>query len=261
MKAFIPAAGLGTRLRPFTLTNPKALVEVDGVPMLERVITRLKSQGFDDIVINLHHFGDKIVDFVKSHDSFGIRIRFSDESGQLLDTGGGILHAAGMVGEDDAPFLIHNVDILSNADVRYLMRQHEESGADATLLVSERESSRRLIWDKDMALRGWQNMSSGECRPSGDSVEQEIKNKCDEGIYRRLAFSGIHVMSPRAVFDEMKRQGRTGVFSIIDFYLEAIGKIKIQGLEAMDLKLIDIGKPQTLAEAPALLRVINAEIN
>ncbi|MDE5842931.1 MAG: NTP transferase domain-containing protein [Muribaculaceae bacterium] len=249
MKAFIPSAGLGTRLRPFTLTNPKALVEVDGVPMLERVLLRLKSQGFDDIVINLHHFGEKIVDFVRAKDSFGIKIRFSDESDQLLDTGGGILKALGMLGETDEPFLIHNVDILSNADIAGLMKQHASSGADATLLVSERDSSRRLLWDEDMNLRGWHNLATDEYRPSIPA---------ERDYYRELAFSGIHVMSPKSVHEEMRRQRRSGKFSIIDFYLSAIGERNIYGYEAEDLKLIDIGKPQTLAEAPHLLHEIES---
>ncbi|MDE5923738.1 MAG: NTP transferase domain-containing protein, partial [Muribaculaceae bacterium] len=145
MKVFIPAAGLGTRLRPFTLTNPKALVEVDGVPMLERVILRLKREGFDEMVINLHHFGDKIEEFVKSHDNFGVNIAFSDERAELLDTGGALLHARRLLGGDDRPFLIHNVDILSDAPLRELIDRHQRSEAAATLLVSDRESSRRLI--------------------------------------------------------------------------------------------------------------------
>ncbi|MDE6810986.1 MAG: NTP transferase domain-containing protein [Muribaculaceae bacterium] len=247
MKAFIPAAGLGTRLRPFTLDNPKALVEVDGVPMLQRVILRLKSQGFDDIVINLHHFGDKIEEFVKDNNSFGIRIRFSDERRELLDTGGGILNAAGMLGATPEPFLIHNVDILSDADLGGLMRQHVATDADATLLVNDRPSSRRLLWDADMHLRGWHNLSTGEYRPQAP---------CRSVPCRELAFSGIHVMSPQPIFKEMERQGRSGVFSIIDFYLMALQQKKILGLEAADLNLIDIGKPQTLAEAPRLLRMM-----
>lgn len=249
MKAFIPAAGLGTRLRPFTLTNPKALVEVDGVPMLERVILRLKTLGFDDIVINLHHFGDKIEEFVRAHDSFGITIRFSDEREKLLDTGGGILHAMPMLSSTSEPFLIHNVDILSNADIKGLMERHIASKADATLLVSNRDSSRRLLWDGNMRLRGWHNISTDEYRPTNAQRE--------EGI-RELAFSGIHVMSPDSILRDMERQHREGVFSIIDFYLQAIDEKKIHGVEAMDLKLIDIGKPQTLAQASGLLKEIQS---
>ncbi|MBD5295579.1 MAG: nucleotidyltransferase family protein [Bacteroides sp.] len=246
MKAFIPAAGLGTRLRPFTLTNPKALVAVDGVPMLERVICRLKNQGFDDFVINLHHFGDKIEEFVKSKDYFGVKIRFSDERDCLLDTGGGILNAATMLGETSDPFLIHNVDILSNADLGELMKAHEDSDAAATLLVSDRDSSRRLVFDSGMELRGWHNLAKDIYRPEGFHGAP-----CD----RELAFSGIHVMSPERVFPEMRRQGREGVFSVIDFYLEAMGSEKILGKEAHGLSLIDIGKPESLAAAQMKLEL------
>lgn len=245
MKAFIPAAGLGTRLKPFTLTNPKALVPVDGVPMLERVILRLKDQGFDDFVMNLHHFGDKIEDFVRARDFFGVRIRFSDERDALLDTGGGILHAAGMLGETREPFLIHNVDILSNANVGELMDVHKRMGAASTLLVSNRDSSRKLMFDESMNLRGWHNVRDNIFRPA--SVATEAAD------LRELAFSGIHIMSPDAIFEEMNRQGRDGKFSIIDFYLEASGNIPIIGHEYPDLQLLDIGKPETLARANSLL--------
>lgn len=261
MKAFLPAAGLGTRLRPFTLSNPKALVPVNGVPMLERVILRLKSQGFDDFVINLHHFGDKIEEFVKARDSFGVRIRFSDERNQLLDTGGGILNAAPILCESAEPFLIHNVDILSDADLRRLMEEHENSPAAATLLVSDRESSRRLIFDEEMSLRGWHNVASDRYRP-----EDFVSEKSD----REYAFSGIHVMSPERIMAEMKRQGRatesdyndvsglagknpeSRVFSIIDFYLDSIGHECVKGYKSDSLHLIDIGKPETLAMASSV---------
>lgn len=247
MKAFIPAAGLGTRLRPFTLTNPKALVPIGGVPMLERVILRLKSQGFDDIVINLHHFGDKIEEFVKGHDSFGINIRFSDERKCLLDTGGALLHAAPLLSLNSEPFLIHNVDILSDADLRLLMDTHRESEAAATLLVSERESSRKLLFDSGMNLRAWHNLRTDEYKP------RDFK---DFTGMRELAFSGIHVMSPEKVFAEMSRQQREGVFSVIDFYIAAIGKMVIKGNFSDSLEMIDIGKPDTLARASTELNLL-----
>lgn len=244
MKAFILAAGLGTRLRPFTLTNPKALVPVGGVPMLKRVVTRLIEEGFDDIVINVHHFADKIVEYIEANESFGVRIRFSDERDCLLDTGGAVLHAMPMLGESDEPFLIHNVDILSDAPLGTLMRRHQESGADATLLVSGRDSSRRLIFDSERGLRGWQNVREGIYKPSGFEMHED---------YRALAFSGIHIMSPVAVAAEMARQGRSGVFSVIDFYLEASRQMKIKGEEMSGLRILDIGKPATLSQADNLL--------
>lgn len=244
MKVFIPAAGLGTRLRPFTLTNPKALVEVDGIPMLQRVIEQLKSKGFDDIVINLHHFGEKIRDFVRAHDDFGVRVRFSDESDCLLETGGALWHARELLWENDEPFLIHNVDILSNAPLGPLMNEHKDSGAAATLLVSERESSRRLLFDDMMNLRGWHNLNTDEYKP---------RQITDRDLFDEFAFSGIHVMSPSQIFPEMERQGREGVFSVIDFYLEAINAVSIKGKLDSHLRMIDIGKPDTLATAKYFL--------
>ena len=244
MKAFVLAAGLGTRLRPFTLTNPKALVEVGGVPMLERVILRLKDEGFGRIVVNVHHFGGKIEDFLRSKDNFGLDIRISDERELLRDTGGGILYAMPMLGEDDEPFLVHNVDILSDASLRGLMENHKGSGAGATLLVSGRESSRRLLF-RDGGLCGWKNENSGEYKPAGYLPEEDD---------RAYAFSGIHVMSPRMVRREMERQGRQDApFSVIDFYLSSIGHMAVRGEVAERLQLIDIGKPETLARANALL--------
>lgn len=247
MKAFIPAAGLGTRLRPFTLTNPKALVEVEGVTMLERVILKLKSQGFDYFVINLHHFGDKIEEFLKSKDSFGVKIIFSDERDLLRDTGGALLHASQLLSCDSKPFLIHNVDILSNANLRGLMKLHDEEGNNATLLVSERNSSRRLLFDDNMSLRGWHNLKNDEFKPSGLNMANS---------YRELAFSGIHVISPETIFSEMARQKCPEVFSVIDFYLSALDNCKIKGALAPDLELIDIGKPETLALASTMPNVL-----
>ena len=238
MKAMILAAGLGTRLKPWTLSHPKALVPVGGVPMLERVIEKLKSQGFDDIVINVHHFADQIIDFVRARD-FGARIRISDESGKLLDTGGGLLHAAGLLSEDAAPFLVHNVDILSDADLVALMRAHERKGVDSTLLVSERDSSRRLIFDPDLRLRGWHNVQSGQLRPEGFHPESTD---------REFAFSGIQVMSPK-VFADMERLQMREAFPVMDYLLHPDRRAVVAGHLASSLHLIDIGKPDSLQAA------------
>src|SRR5574344_733937 len=145
MKAMIFAAGLGTRLRPLTNTMPKALVPVAGKPMLEHVITKLKSSGFDDITINIHHLGQQIIDFLKAHDNFGVTIHISDEREKLLDTGGGIKKARAFLGNDEAPFLVHNVDILSNIDLKDFYQHHLTNECTATTLVSRRQSSRYLL--------------------------------------------------------------------------------------------------------------------
>lgn len=238
MKAMILAAGFGTRLRPWTLEHPKALVPVGGVPMLERVILNLKQQGFNDIVVNLHHFGEQIIDFLRQRD-FGVRVRISDERGELLDTGGGILKASSMLCEDNRPFLVHNVDVLSNANLRYLMNIHS-SDVDATLLVSDRESSRKLVFDCDMNMVAWHDLNKDIYRP--DTFESFAREYVD------YAFSGIHVLSQR-VFENMNRLGFEGGFSIMDYYIRVAEEHRVKGWLDKKLQLLDIGKPETLSRA------------
>lgn len=241
MKAFILAAGLGTRLRPWTLSHPKALVPVGGVPMLERVIVSLKKQGFDYIVVNVHHFANQIIDFLASHD-FGVKVYVSDEQSMLLDTGGAILHAAHLLANDREPFLVHNVDILSNADLSKLMHAHQSNRADATLLVSDRDSSRRLVFDNTMQLRGWHNIVSGQVKPPMFSLSSDM---------REFSFSGIHAVSP-SVVDKMRGDNMKEAFPIIDYYLDSIDDLSVMGLRDENLKLIDIGKPATLSQADSI---------
>lgn len=236
MKALIFAAGLGTRLQPWTLEHPKALVPVAGEPMLGRVICSLREQGFDDIVVNVHHFADQIKEYLAQHD-FGVRIRISDESDLLLDTGGGLLRAADLLfAENEDPVLVHNVDILSNADLRWLLGQHQASGAEATLLVSDRKSSRRLVTDSGGRLCGWHNVSTGEYKPTGFAPA---------ALMTEVAFSGIHVVSAQ-MFRRMRERGYSGVFPIMDFYLNECGEAHFQCCKSDGLELIDIGKPETL---------------
>lgn len=243
MKAFILAAGLGTRLRPFTLEHPKALVPVGGVPMLERVMLRLRDEGFDEVVVNVHHFAGQIEDFLKANSNFGMRVSVSDERDRLLDTGGAILHALPMMSRDERPFLVHNVDILSNAPLAELMNRHMREGGMATLLVSQRDSSRRLCFGTDMQLRGWHNVKDEVYRPA-----TYLPSAGDH----EFAFSGIHVLSPAGVRSEMERQRRSGSFSVIDFYMDSIGCTKVMGHFDGRLDLIDIGKPDTLSRAESL---------
>lgn len=237
MKAMILAAGLGTRLRPWTLSHPKALVPVGGVPMLQRVICRLRDDGFDRIVVNVHHFASQITDFLAAND-FGVDIAVSDESGELLDTGGGVLHARRFLATDDAPFLVHNVDILSSADLPALMSSHRPESV-ATLLVSERDSSRRLVFDKESTLMAWHNLRDGAWRPEGYKPAPTDKV---------LAFSGIYVLSTE-VFGLMEAQGFSGRFPIMDFFLRNAATGRIKGYADNRLQLIDIGKPETLSRA------------
>ncbi len=241
MKAMIFAAGLGTRLKPLTDHMPKALVPVAGKPMLEHVIEKLKASGFDEIVINVHHFAQQIIDFLQAKDHFGLKIWISDETDELLDTGGGIKKAAPFF-QGDEPFLVHNADILSNVDLKALYDFHRTSGNDSTLLVSPRKTVRYLLFDENTRLCGWVNKDTLQTKPEGTVYQP--------GIQQEYAFGGIHVLSP-TLFKSM--EGWTGKFSIMDFYLQTCNKARLGGYIKEDLQLIDIGKPDTLQKAEEFL--------
>lgn len=245
MKAMIFAAGLGSRLKPLTDTMPKALVPVAGCPMLEHVILKLKASGFTEIVINIHHFGEQIIDFLKTNNDFGLTIHISDERDRLLDTGGGIRKARLFFENSGEPFLVHNVDILSDMNLKELYDSHMQSGSVATLLASRRTTSRYLLFDTERKLRGWINKDTGQVKPEGFHY--------DESLYREYAFSGIHVFSP-AVFRLMEAPRWEDKFSIMDFYLATCGQTDYSGYLAEKLELIDIGKPETLARAEEFVR-------
>ena len=245
MKAMIFAAGLGSRLKPLTDTMPKALVPVAGCPMLEHVILKLKASGFTERVINIHHFGEQIIDFLKTNNDFGLTIHISDERDRLLDTGGGIRKARLFFENSGEPFLVHNVDILSDMNLKEPYDFHMQSGSVATLLASRRTTSRYLLFDTERKLRGWINKDTGQVKPEGFHY--------DESLYREYAFSGIHVFSP-AVFRLMEAPRWEGKFSIMDFYLATCGQTDYSGYLAEKLELIDIGKPETLARAEEFVK-------
>ncbi|MBR0024126.1 MAG: nucleotidyltransferase family protein [Muribaculaceae bacterium] len=245
MKAMIFAAGLGTRLRPLTNERPKALVEVGGKTMLERVIMKLAEAGFDDITVNIHHFGEKIIEFLEQNKNFGLNIHISDERDMLLDTGGGILKARPFL-DGDEPFLVHNADILTDIDLRAMYHNHIESGAMATLLVKERQTSRYFVFDDDYRLQGWLNKSTGETRPS-DFIHRK-------GLHE-LAFGGIHVISP-SIFEPLEEysQGQAK-FSITPFYVDECHTHLINGyLQDTPYTWLDVGKHETLVQAEQVLR-------
>lgn len=248
MKAMILAAGLGTRLRPWTLEHPKALVPVEGVPMLERVIVRLKSEGFDDIIVNIHHFGDQIIDFLSSHD-FGVRVSISDERGGLLDTGGGILKASEFF--EGEPTLVHNVDILSDANLGGLMAEHVNAQNDVTLLTSDRDSTRRLMFDVAGNLRGWHNTVNGEYRPTGAAAESGLTEEAFSGIYI-IGAGGVKALREYARRFDAPEQA----FPVMDFLLSSIGSIRIRRFHSPCLHMLDIGKPSALQRAPELLKLL-----
>ena len=244
MKAMIFAAGLGTRLRPLTNDRPKALVEVGGKPMLEHVIIHLKQSGFDDITVNIHHFGQKIIDFLESKDNFGLNIHISDERDLLLDTGGGILKARKFL-DGNEPFLVHNADILTDLDLKAMLEKHKSSLATATLLVKKRVTQRYFVFDNSHKLQGWINKKTGETKPSTLSYD-------DSEMIER-AFGGIHVISP-SIFPLLENFSKgNDVFSITPFYIEECNNCHIQGYESPTAyNWIDVGKPETLEEANSL---------
>lgn len=246
MKAMIFAAGLGSRLKPLTDTMPKALVPVAGCPMLEHVILKLKAVGFTEIVINIHHLGDQILDFLRANHDFGLTILISDERDCLLDTGGGIRKARSFFEDSDEPFLVHNVDILSDINLKELYDYHIQKGGVATLLASRRKTSRYLLFDEGKRLCGWINKDTAQVKPAGFHY--------DEALYKEYAFSGIHVLSP-AIFRLMDAPCWEGKFSIMDFYLATCQQANFTGYLAENLQLIDIGKPETLAYAEEFLRL------
>ena len=241
MNAFIFAAGLGTRLKPLTDTMPKALVPVGGKPLLAHVIEKLKAAGCKKIVINIHHFGDMIIDYVKSQNSFGVEILFSDERQMLLETGGAIKHAVDLLG--DEPFLIHNVDILSNVNLEALIAAHNESNSAATLLVSKRNSTRALLFSSEGNLTAWTNKTTGEIKSPYSDIDITKLNE--------FAFSGIHVFSPQLFkyFGEYPEK-----FSIINFYLNTCKAEKIKAFTQDGLQLLDVGKLDSLEKANAFVQ-------
>ena len=242
MKALIFAAGLGTRLRPLTDTMPKALVPVAGVPMLERVLCKLRDAGLDSFVVNVHHFAEQIERFLAEKGNFGVPVAISREEREPLETGGGIRHAAPLLASPAGRFLVHNVDILSDLDVRWFLAQDDPESL-ATLLLIDAPADRYLLFDDEMRLVGWTNVRTGE-------VKSPFLPDFDPSKYRRYSFCGIHIVS-EAVFDKMASWPEK--FSIIDFYLQQAAENKIRGVLAPDLQLIDIGSPAKLAEADALL--------
>jgi len=240
MKALIFAAGLGTRLKPITDTLPKALVPIAGKPLLEHVILKLKVAGFDEILINVHHFPEQIIEFIRVNNDFGIRIEISDERDMLLETGGGIKKAAAFF-DDNQPFLVHNVDILSTVNLQELYRQHQRTNPLATLVVSRRDTFRYLLFDDNQRLSGWINEKTGETKPADLKHIQS---------YAKYAFSGIQVLSPK-VFELM--DAYPDKFPIMDFYLENMKNNTILGFVPADYKMIDVGKLNVLEEAEAFV--------
>jgi mannose-1-phosphate guanylyltransferase len=238
MKAMILAAGLGTRLRPLTDDRPKALVTVAGRTLLELTLSRLRAFGVNEVILNVHHFADMIVDYLEANQNFGMRIEMSRED-VLLDTGGGLKKAAWFFLEDGGPkdesFIVHNVDVLSTIDLARMVRFHNENGALATLAVQQRDTSRPLLFNENGQLCG---------RRLGRNAETEWASPAQQ--VNSLAFCGIHVLSPR-IFENLPEEG---VFSIIPAYLGLASQGEsILAFRADEYYWRDLGRPEIIAEA------------
>lgn len=225
------AAGLGTRLKEETRHKPKALVEVGGKPLLQHAIEKLKSEGFTEIVVNVHHFSNLVVEFLNSRD-FGIPVNISDETGRLLDTGGGLKKAAPLLAGKE-PVLIYNVDVLSNLDLQILVQEHVRSGALATLVVRNRKTQRYFKFDNNKRLVGWINRKTGKKKIA---IPESFENAVE------MAFSGIHVVSSE-IFNLMPAEEK---FSITDFYLRQAKSHLIKGYFDDSEIWMDVGKPEEL---------------
>jgi NDP-sugar pyrophosphorylase family protein len=240
MKAMILAAGLGTRLRPLTDDRPKALVEVAGRTMLEIALSRLRAAGVREVIINVHHFADMILEYLKANDNFGLHIEVSREP-VLLDTGGGLKQAAWFFLEHSSrleePFILHNVDVISTIDLRRMLQFHADQQALATLAVQQRETSRYLLFDEQFQLCG---------RRSGHDGKPEVVRSSSQPQLQARAFSGIHVISPRLLAMMIE----DGAFSIITAYLRLAAQgEKIVCFDADEYYWRDLGTPDSVSQA------------
>ena len=266
MKAMILAAGLGTRLKPLTDTRPKALVELSGRTLLEITLTRLRTLGVTEVIINVHHFADQVIDYLKSHNNFGMRIEISREE-VLLDTGGGLKRAAWFFlensspddparrgsGQTDEPFLLHNVDVISNIDLAQMLQFHKDNQALATLAVQSRESGRQLLFNNNLQLCGRRIDNKNTVIPVPQGVIPSVARdqllpaeRTASQPLQALAFSGIHIISPHL----LPLLTEEGIFSIIDSYLRlAAQNEKILAFRAEQYYWRDLGRPADLTQA------------
>lgn len=243
MNALILAAGLGTRLGQLTSDRPKALVEVCGRTMLEHQLRHLSAAGFDRFVINIHHFAASVREFLSERNDFGLDIRLSDETDLLLDTGGGIRKAMRLF-DNDLPVLVHNVDIFSSVDLKALYRGHIESGADSTLLVAERSTSRYLYFDAEGMLRGWSNEKTGQIRSPYPDFDKDAFTPC--------AFQGIHVLS-KSLLPQLDAISESK-FSITDFYVDNAARLRLRSVLSDAKDWVDAGKPEALERALQIIK-------
>jgi NDP-sugar pyrophosphorylase family protein len=258
------AAGLGTRFKPWTDRHPKALAPVHGKSLLQRNIEYLQQYGIDEVVVNVHHFAEQIEEAIKVNDGWGSKVLISDERDTVLETGGGLMKARQLLGEDD--FVVINVDVLTDLDLGAMIRYHKSKGSLATLAVSDRITSRYFLFDKEMELRGWRNISTGEERLRAERPEGGQNAGCNTqrsapslrpvqpgrsagpaGVQPK-AFSGIHIISPK-LFQHIHQQGK---FSMVDVYLSLGMEYPVYGFDHTGSKFIDVGKPDSVEKAEGM---------
>lgn len=237
MKAMILAAGFGTRLKPFTDKHPKALAPVNGKSLLQRNVEYLVSYGYDEIIVNVHHFADQIIDAVKINNGWGAKISFSDETDAILETGGGLKRAANFFENSDEAFVLMNVDILTDLDLNAMRIAHQTKKPLATLAVRNRETSRYLLFNDEQELVGWRNASTNEEKIARHALH-----------YYPKAFSGVHLIEPKL----LKLITQEGKFSMIDVYLALAKENIIAAYDHSDSKMIDVGKPESIEKAEKL---------
>jgi NDP-sugar pyrophosphorylase family protein len=233
MKAMILAAGLGTRLKPFTEQHPKALFPINGKTLLQRNIEYLQQYGIKDIIVNVHHFADQIIATIHDNNGWGSQVTISDESNEVLETGGGLKKAAGFFENQTEPFVLMNADMLTDLDIAKMLTMHQQHDPLATLAVTDRQTSRYLLFDENNILCGWLNEKTNEQKGNAGT---------------KKAFSGIHIISP-TIFPLIEEEGK---FSMIDLYLRLSTTQKILAFDHSDGKLIDVGKPESTALAAAM---------
>lgn len=238
MKGMIFAAGMGTRLRPITDTCPKCLIEVGGKPMLHRVIENMRDAGVESVVVNVHHHAGLVKDYIATRD-FGIEVAVSDESARLLDTGGGIVRAAPLLAGADT-VMVHNADVWTDVPLAEMADVHRRSGADVTLLTRDKASGRALMWSGDGRMAGWADLCTGATRPDGLDTTQ----------LHAAGFGGVHVMK-WSVIERIADYAPSDVFSITPFYADCCGSLDIRRFGVGQWRWIDIGRPESLAQARA----------
>lgn len=241
MNAMIFAAGLGTRLRPLTNDRPKALVEINGITMLEMALRKMESAGISRVIVNVHHFRDKMLEFIRNYQSATMEVVVSDESDQLLDTGGGLLKARSLFMPDE-PILLYNVDIVTTASLPQFIDFHTKYDPVVSMMVKQRPTSRYLMFNKEMQLSGWQNTKTGE---------KIICREADQ--YENFGFQGIHIVSP-CIFDLITE---TGKFPIMELYLRLAGHYTFKGYESKNELWFDIGSPEKLEHTKEQLSLLS----